>query len=39
MEKCLGSDRYFGFIDGYMGSEIKVNDMNLCIMGSTTLDM
>lgn len=38
-EKRSGSDGYFDFIEGYMGKEIKGNDMNFSIMGSGELDM
>ena len=38
-EKRSGSDGYFDFIEGYMGKEIKGNDMNSSIMSSRVLDM
>ena len=38
-EKRSGSDGYFDFIEGYMGKEIKGNDMNFSIMSSGVLDM
>ena len=38
-EKHSGSDGYFDFIEGYMGKEIKGNDMNSSIMSSGVLDM
>ena len=38
-EKRSGSDGYFDFIEGYMGKEIKGNDMNFSIMGAGVLDM
>ena len=38
-EKRSGSDGYFDFIEGYMGKEIKGNDMNFSIMGAEVLDM
>ena len=38
-EKRSGSDGYFDFIEGYMGKEIKGNDMNFSIMSSGELDM
>ena len=38
-EKRSGSDGYFDFIEGYMGKEIKGNDMNSSIMSSGVLDM
>lgn len=38
-EKHSGSDGYFDFIEGYMGREIKGNDMNFSIMSLGTLGM
>ena len=38
-EKHSCSDGYFDFIEGYMGKEIKGNDMNFSIMSSGVLDM
>ena len=33
-EKRSGADGYFDFIEGYMGSQIKGNEMNFTVMGT-----
>ena len=33
-EKRSGADGYFDFIEGYMGSQIKGNEMNYTVMGT-----
>lgn len=38
-EKHSGSNGYFDFIEGYMGSQIKGTDMNFSIMSTGKLDM
>ena len=38
-KKHSGADGYFDFIEGYMGREIKGNDMNFSIMSLGILDM
>ncbi len=38
-EKHSGANGYFDFIEGYMGREIKGNDMDFSIMSSRMLDV